>query len=65
MKPLVVRPEKSREQSPVERKEQPKPPARPGKTGEGARSALEQLIRQERARVLNNPGEPDKQPLPQ
>lgn len=51
MKPLVVRPKPERGKSPG--KEQSKS----GKSGEGARSALEQLIRQERARLWRNAGE--------
>jgi len=58
MKPLVVRPKREHEKSPG--KEQ----ARTGKSGEGARSALEQLIRQERARLLRDAGAspPEKAP---
>jgi hypothetical protein len=59
MKPLVVRPKREHEKSPG--KEQ----AKTGKSGEGARSALEQLIRQERARLLRNAGEPPPDRPPQ
>ena len=52
MKPLVVRPKQERTKSPG--KEQ----AKAGKSGEGASSALEQLISQERSRVLHNASEP-------
>ncbi len=40
---------------------------RPGKSGQGAASALEQLIQQENARVLHHPAEPpqDEAPAPQ
>jgi hypothetical protein len=57
MKPLVVRPKQDREKSPG--KEQGKT----GKSGEGASSALEHLIHQERSRVLHNhQPPPDKAP---
>lgn len=59
MKPLVVRPKQEREKSPG--KEQ----AKTGKSGEGARSALEQLIRQERARLLRNAGESPAEKAPE
>ncbi len=36
----------------------------PGQSGQGAASALEQLIRQERARVLHSPGEPPQEHAP-
>jgi hypothetical protein len=36
----------------------------PGKSGQGAASALEQLIRQERVRVLHNPSEPPQEHPP-
>ena len=54
MKPLVVRPKEDRRESPG--KHEPGT----GKSGEGAASALEQLIRQEKVRVLHRPGEPPK-----
>jgi hypothetical protein len=50
MKPLDVRPKQDRRQSPG--KHEPGT----GKSGEGAASALEQLIHQEKVRVLHNPG---------
>ena len=52
MKPLDVRPNEDRRQSPG--KQEP----RTGKSGEGAASALEQLIHQRRVRVLHSPMEP-------
>jgi hypothetical protein len=64
MKPLVVRSQDGRGQSPVKVDENPKPPGRPRKSGEGAKSALEHLIQQERARVLGTAGEPTERPSP-
>jgi hypothetical protein len=49
MKPLDVRSGEDRRQSPS------KQAPRTGKSGEGAASALEQLIHQEKVRVLHNP----------
>lgn len=59
MKPLVVRPQEEHEESPVLEQ------APRGRSGEGARSALEQLIRQERTRVLHDAGEPPADRSPQ
>ena len=56
MKPLVVRPKEAPKKVPG--KDLPKA----GKSGEGANSALEQLIHQERARILHNANEPPKDP---
>lgn len=55
MKPLVVRPKQDRKESTG--KHEPKA-GKSGKSGEGAASAMEQLIRQEKARVLHKPNEP-------
>jgi hypothetical protein len=65
MKPLVVRSQDGRGQSPVKVDEDLKPPGRPRKSGEGAKSALEHLIQQERARVLDTgPADPPQRPSP-
>ena len=55
MKPLVVRPKEQQKKPPG--KEQ----AKAGKSGEGANSALEHLIRQESTRVLRR-DPPEKPP---
>ena len=55
MKPLVVRPKVDDRKSP-DREGTAK-----GKSGQGSDSALEQLINQEKARVLHNPAEPPKE----
>jgi len=56
MKPLDGR------SAPDRREPTGQPDARvPGKSGLGAASALEQLIRQERARMLHQPGEPPRE----
>lgn len=67
MKPLVVRSQDGRGQSPVnvEVDDNLKPPGRPRKSGEGAKSALEHLIQQERARLLGTgPADPPERPSP-
>ena len=55
MKPLVVRPKVDDEKSPG------REGTATGKSGEGSDSALEQLINQEKVRVLHNPAEPPKE----
>jgi hypothetical protein len=54
MKPLDVRPQEERRKSPG------KQVTRTGKSGEGAASALEQLIHQEKVRKLHKPHETPK-----
>ncbi|HEX9720488.1 MAG TPA: hypothetical protein VGA59_12220 [Ramlibacter sp.] len=54
MKPLDVRSGEDRRQSPS------KPEPATGTSGEGAASALEQLINQEKIRVLHEPKDPPR-----